>query len=329
MVAHLTRGTWMFFGESMLHIPTLLIIIIPNIYAEIQKKKHLKVNLKQFYLKSIPFLVFMSMFFALILRIFSGVSAYFSDAEAMYMDPTTLALWTWAVQFMVFEYFFIELLWIKLAVVFYSKDDDLPLNRVKIIDKIVIANIIFSLTFHTVFAILQGVWNDPFGNRKWWDTVWRIYFLGYVGLIALSLTHFGIQILVHLTRKRSLDELLKKKIKGVLGLSVFMGITLWVVNMLYIFNPNDSLDWINLAIYILEVINIYWVSIILGRGYICTRIRMALGFPEMIEEHTSNTSSGDISLQRTAALDSSGVDISVDRSMTDDQKTSTGSLQTV
>ncbi|GAM23619.1 hypothetical protein SAMD00019534_067940, partial [Acytostelium subglobosum LB1] len=284
------RGTWMFFAEGLAYIPTLIIVLY-HVYIEVFKK-NLNVSIKHMYLKSIPFLVFFVMTWACIARICCGFTALYYDSDATHRDRVTMGFYSWAIQFMCIEYYFIGLLWIKLVLVFQSKSGNVEMGRAKLIDWIVYVAIIISFIFYTAFVIAEGIIGISHDNRIRWDHTWRGFFLTVVALIVSVLFLFGSKLLYRLSKSNNgLDELLKSKIKAIMFTVGFIGSSAWVLNVCYmklgIEKPPQ--DWINLGIFFLEMINMYSVIGTLGRSQTATLIRLKLGLPEMIDTDSSGS----------------------------------------
>ncbi|KAF2075134.1 hypothetical protein CYY_003569 [Polysphondylium violaceum] len=270
----------------------------------VKKCKQQFTNLKR--LKTIPFLVFTSCAIGVVFRIATGFLAFPWDVSSVHYNRWVLALYAWAVQFYCFEFYFIALLWIKLAVVYFN-GKDLPLNRIKMIDGIILGNIIVSLIFHTGWTVVDLVIFD----KADMDAIWRIYFLASVLLLSVGLGYFGLKLLYLLSKtSKGIDGVLMAKIKYILCLTTFLGVYIWTLNLIFLIHAkNEPLeDWINLLIFIAELVNCFMTQFILGRSSVCIRLRILMGCPEMIDDTSTNAS------EMNASGPASTIEISLDAS---------------
>jgi len=292
--------------EGMWYVP-LLFVVLYHIYVEIVRSRQLNFKIKRMYLKSIPFLVFCSMVIGIMFRIATGITAWVFDAKAPHWNNIVCIIYGWSVQFFAMEFFFICLLWIKLAVVYMDKN--MHFDRIVIVDRIIIASVVCSLTFYTTIGVIVLV--DPSKSGPI-DISWRLYFIGSAALISGTLGFFGIKILKLVDKNKNKtadDELLMTKVKGIIGITTFLGIVLWVINIIYVTIGRDSKaeDWINIGFFVLELINCYSALIIFGRSNTCKKIRVLMGFPEtMVGTDSSKTSSNghefSITMSRASTL---------------------------
>ncbi|KAN0019643.1 hypothetical protein ACTFIU_002861 [Dictyostelium citrinum] len=263
MVQEKIRGAWIYFLEGM-----------------------------WMYLKSIPFLVFFSMMIAILFRIATGILAWIFNTKAPHLNKIVCIVYGWSVQFFAMEFFFIVLLLMKLAVVYMDKH--VHFERVATVDRIIIGNVIMSLVFYTTIGVIVLVDGS---YSKVIDTTWRLYFICSAALITGSLGFFGFKILkqvYHNKNRTQHDEMLVTKVKGLIGVTSFLGIVLWVINIIYVTigRDSDAEDWINIGFFALELINCYAALIIFGRSETCRKIRLLLGYPEsMVGSDSSKGSS--------------------------------------
>jgi len=303
-IDEISRGAWIYLAQSCFYVP-LLFMVLYHINIEIKKGKHLT-NVKR--LKTIPFLVFTAMSIGIVFRIITGFLSFGLDVSSVQYNRWVLAVYAWAVEFYCIEYFFIALLWIKLAVVYFN-EGDLPLNRIKLVDIIVFGNIIVSLIFHVGWTIVDLV----IFEKADMDAIWRIYFLVSVLLLTGSLGYFGIKILYQLSKTpKGIDGVLLSKVKYILVLTTFLGIYIWTMNLIFLIYAKNTPteDWINLAIFIAELVNVFMAQFILGRSTLCIRFRILLGCPEILDDSSTNISNSDIKISGLSA----NIEISLDAS---------------
>ncbi|KYQ92589.1 hypothetical protein DLAC_06581 [Tieghemostelium lacteum] len=219
---------------------------------------------------------------AICFRIATGFTAYAFDAKAPHYNNIVCIIYGWSVQFFAMEFCFIILLWMKLAVVYMEKN--VHFERIVIVDRIILGSVLMSLTFYTTIGIIVLVDSSKSAAI---DVSWRLYFIGSAALICGSMGYFGWKImkLVDSNKNKSAqEELLISKIKGLLAVTTFLGIVLWIINIIYVTIGRDSKaeDWINIGFFVLELINCYATLIIFGRSETCRKLRSLLGYPEMI-----------------------------------------------
>ncbi|KAN0038478.1 hypothetical protein ACTA71_000656 [Dictyostelium dimigraforme] len=223
----------------------------------------------------------------------TGILAWIFNTKAPHLNKIVCIVYGWSVQFFAMEFFFIVLLLMKLAVVYMDKH--VHFERVATVDRIIVGNVVMSLVFYTTVGILVLVDGS---YSKVIDTTWRLYFICSAALITGSLGFFGFKILrqvYHNKNRTQHDEMLVSKVKGLIGVTSFLGIVLWIINIIYVTIGRDSNaeDWINIGFFVLELINCYAALIIFGRSETCRRIRVLLGYPEsMVGSESSKGSSG-------------------------------------